>query len=118
MLENKIIEPSKSEWAAPLVPVRKKDNTIRLCVDYRKLNAITKVDPYPMPRVDDMIDEVGKAKFISTLDLTKGYWQVPVYEEDRPKTAFVTPFGLYQFTRMPFGLQVELQYRGWLDSSV
>ena len=105
MLACNIIEPSSSEWAAPLVPVRKKDNSIRLCVDYRKLNAITKVDPYPMPRVDDMIDEVGSAKFISTLDLTKGYWQVLVSEEDRPKTAFVTPFGLYQFTRMPFGLQ-------------
>lgn len=105
MLASKIIESSESEWAAPLVPVKKKDNTIRLCVDYRKLNAITKVDPYPMPRVDDMIDEVGNAKYISTLDLTKGYWQVPVSEKDRPKTAFVTPFGLYQFTRMPFGLQ-------------
>ena len=105
MLTSKIIEPSESEWAAPLVPVKKKDNTIRLCVDYRKLNAITKIDPYPMPRVDDITDEVGRARYISTLDLTKGYWQIPVREEDRSKTTFMTPFGLYQFTRMPFGFQ-------------
>lgn len=105
MLTSKIIEPSESEWAAPLVPVKKKDNTIRLCVDYRKLNAITKIDPYPMPRVDDITDEVGRARYISTLDLTKGYWQIPVREEDCSKTTFTTPFGLYQFTRMPFGLQ-------------
>ena len=105
MLECGIIEPSTSSWASPIVPVKKKDNTIRLCVDYRRLNSVSTMDAYPMPRVDDMIDQIGGAKFISTLDLTKGYWQVPVAEKDREKTAFSTPFGLFQFTRMPFGLQ-------------
>ena len=99
-----IIELSSSEWASPIVLVKKKANSLRLCVDYRKLNGLTPADAYPMPRLDDLIDKLGKAKYITTLDLTRGYWQVPVKPEARPKTAFVTPFGLYQFTVMPFGL--------------
>ena len=105
MLENGIIEPSTSEWSAPIVLVRKKDKSLRLCVDYRRLNQVSQMDAYPMPRVDELIDRVGKARFISTLDLTRGYWQVPVAVDDRPKTAFATPFGLSQFNVMPFGLQ-------------
>ena len=70
-----------------------------------KLNAVSGADAYPMPRVDDMIDALGKAKYITTLDLARGYWQVPVLEESRPLTAFATPYGLYQFRVMPFGLQ-------------
>lgn len=105
MLEHGIIEHSTSDWASPLVAVQKKDGSLRLCVDYRRVNAISKSDAYPMPRVEDLIDKVGNATFISTLDLTKGYWQVPVASEDRAKTAFITPNGLYHFTRMPFGLQ-------------
>ena len=104
MLEHGIIEPSSSDWSSPMVIVKKKDKTVRVCVDFRKLNAKSKMDAYPMPRVDDMIDLVGSARYVSTLDLTKGYWQVPVREEDRDKTAFSTPFGLFQFKRMPFGL--------------
>ena len=105
MLEHGIIEHSSSDWASPLVIVRKKDSSLRLCVDYRRLNSHSKVDAYPMPRVDDLIDRVAGSPYITTLDLTKGYWQVPVAREDRENTAFTTPFGLYQFTRMPFGLQ-------------
>ena len=87
-----------------MVIIKKKDDTIRLCVDYRRLNAMTQVDAYPMPRIDDILDQVGQARYITTLDLAKGYWQVPVAEEDRTKTAFITPRGLYQFKMMPFGL--------------
>lgn len=105
MLDHGIIEHSSSNWASPLVIVHKKDSSLRLCVDYRRLNSHSKVDAYPMPRVDDLIDQVAGSPYITTLDLTKGYWQVPVAKEDREKTAFTTPFGFYQFTRMPFGLQ-------------
>ena len=104
MLENGIIEVSTSDWASPIVLVKKKDGSLHLCVDYRRLNSVSQFDAYPMPRVDDLIDQIGQAKFISTLDLTRGYWQVPVAEEARHKTAFITPFGLFQFIVMPFGL--------------
>ena len=102
LLEQGIIIPSGSDWAAPIVLVGKKDGSLRLCVNYRRLNSISKADAYPMPRIDELIDGLGKARYISTLDLAKGYWQVPVAVEDQPKTAFTTPFGL---TRMPFGLK-------------
>lgn len=91
MLAHGVIEHSRSGWVFPLVPVRKKDSSIRLCMDYRKLNSLSKVDPYPMTRVDELIDRVGESPFITTLDLTKGYWQVPVAEADSEKTAFTTP---------------------------
>ena len=84
--------------------MRKRDKTLCLCVDYHKLNAVSQLEAYPMPRIEDLLDQLGKAKFLTTLDLGKGYWQIPVKQSARDKTAFVTPFGLYQFTRMPFGL--------------
>ena len=85
--------------------VPKKDGTLRLCVDYCQLNSKTTCDTYPMPRADDLIDRVGNASYITTLDLTKGYYQVPMEDESKEKTAFATPIGLYQFQMMPFGLK-------------
>ncbi|XP_058888002.1 uncharacterized protein LOC131738165 isoform X1 [Acipenser ruthenus] len=104
MLELGVIEPSRSEWCSPIVIVAKKDGTNRFCVDFRKVNAIAKFDAYPMPRVDELLDRLGKARFISTLDLTKGYWQIPLTRSSREKTAFSTPEGLFHFKTMPFGL--------------
>ena len=104
MLKEGVIEPCVSKWASPMVIIKKKDDTIRLYVDYRRLNAETMMDAYPMPRIDDILDQVGQTKYITTLDLAKGYWQVPVAEENRHKTALITTKGLYQFKMMPFGL--------------
>ena len=79
MLKAGVIEPSTSPWTSPIVPVRKKDGGLRLCVDYRRLNSITTEDRYQMPRVDELVERLGRAKYISTLDLCKGYYQVHAY---------------------------------------
>ncbi len=100
-----VIERSQSEWSSPIVLVLKKDGSIRFCIDFRKLNSQSNFDAYPTPRLDDLIECIGKAQYISTLDLCRGYWQVPLAPEARPYTAFRTPQGLFQFTVMPFGLQ-------------
>ncbi len=104
MLEMGVIEESHSDWASPIVLVPKTDGSVRFCVDYRKVNAVSKFDAYPMPRVDELLDRLGTARFYSTLDLTKGYWQIPLSPLSKEKTAFTTPFGLHQFVTLPFGL--------------
>ena len=104
LLELEVIEPSFSSWASPVVLVTKKDGSIRLCVDFRKVNNLTIKDSYPLPRMDDSIDALSGSKWFSTLDLSSGYWQVKMDPKDTEKTTFATPFGLYQFKVMPFGL--------------
>lgn len=103
MKEQGVIEESSSPWVSPVVLVRKKDGTIRFCVDYRKLNAVTKKDSYPLPRIDDILDQLSGNSWFSTLDLKSGYWQVKIRPEDKEKTAFSVGNGLWQFTVMPFG---------------
>ncbi|XP_041958650.1 uncharacterized protein cuzd1.1 [Alosa sapidissima] len=99
-----VLKESCSPWASPAVIVIKRDKSVRFCCDYRKLNSVTLKDAYPLPRVEESLDALGKAKLFSSLDLTAGYFQVAVHEDDQEKTAVTTPFGLYQWTRMPFGL--------------
>ena len=105
LLTMRIIGPAKSPWAVPVALISKKDGSKRLCVDYCKLNLITRADPYPIPRVEDLIDDIGRAKYIMALDLTKGYWQVPVAKSSQDETAFITPWGKCRF-RTIFGLVV------------
>ena len=105
MLDKGIIRPSHSPWASPITLVPKPDGSVRFCVDYRKLNAVTVGDCHPLPHIQDIFDALQGSSIFSTIDLRSGYWQIPMAESDIPKTAFVTHRGLYEFTRMPFGLK-------------
>ncbi len=100
-----VIERSTSPWASPLHMVPKKDRWWRPCGDFRRLNLVTEPDVYPLPNMLDFSDRLSGCTVFSKIDLRKGYWQVPVRPEDRKKTAIITPFGLFQFRRMPFGLR-------------
>ncbi len=104
MLGRSVIQPSSSPWASPVVLVPKKDGSLRFCIDYQKVNSVTRKDAYPLPRVDDTLDILAGSKWFSTVDLLSGYWQVGVSPEDRDKTAFCTHEGLFEFRVMPFGL--------------
>ena len=95
MLDNAIIEPSSSEWSSPCVLVPKGNGAYHFCTDFRKVNAVTKADSYPIPRVEDCIDHIGVAKFVSKFDLPKGYWQVPLTARAKEISAFVTPDGFF-----------------------
>ena len=105
LLENGLAIPSSSPWSSPCLLVPKSDGSQRFCTDYRKVNNVTKPDSYPLPRMEDCVDRVGAAKFVTKLDLLKGYWQVPLTARASDISAFVTPDGLFQYTVMPFGLR-------------
>jgi len=98
------MEPAASPWASNVVLVRKKDGTLRFCVDYRQLNRITVQDSYPLPLIDNCLKAVQGSVWFSTLDLRSGYYNIPIAETDKDKTAFVTRSGCYRFTRIPFNL--------------
>ena len=104
LLQTQVIRESSSPFSSPLVLVKKKDGSLRMCVDYRQLNAKTRKDAFPLPRIEESLDMLSGARWFSTMDLASGYNQVPVSEGDRAKTAFCTPFGLFEWNRMPFGL--------------
>lgn len=105
MLKNGIVERSNSGWSSPILLVKKKDGGYRFCVDFRKLNAVTERDSYPLPYVTNTLDKLREAHYLSSLDIKSAYWQVPVAEASRAYTAFTVPGrGLFQFRRMPFGL--------------
>ena len=94
MFKNGFTEPSASQWSAPMMLVQKKDGSLRLCMcGHCRLNSVSKIEAYPMPLVDELLDHFGKAHFISTMDITWGYWQVPVAVKDRYNTALSSPFG-------------------------
>lgn len=103
-LRDEVVRPSTSPWASPIVIVPKKDNTMRMCIDLRGVNKITKRDVFLLPNLDDTLASLNGAKYFSSLDLNQGYMQIRMKEDSIPKTAFISHDGLYEFTRMPLGL--------------
>ena len=105
MLKNDIIRESQSKWNFPCILVPKHDGGLQICTDFGKVIDKAKSDSFPIPRIEDCIDQIGNAKFVSTFDMLKGYWQVPFTQQACKISAFVTPSGLYQYKVMPFGMR-------------
>ena len=104
MIKMGVIRESSLPYASPVVVVKKKDNINQVCVDYRKLNKLTVIDPETMPTAEHLFQKLSGDKLFTKIDINKGYWQITISEEDIAKTAFVTPDGSYEFLKMPFGM--------------
>ena len=105
LLDMNIIRPSHSPWASNVVLVRKKDNSLRMCFDYRMLNKNSKKDSHALPRIEELLDCLSGNRFFSVIDMKSGYHQVEIFEDHKERTAFsVGPLGFYEYNRMPFGL--------------
>jgi hypothetical protein len=104
LLEKGYIRPSTSPWAPPVLFVEKKDGTKRMCIDYRSLNEVTVKNKYPLPRIEDLFDQLRGASVFSKIDMRSGYHQLRIRPSDIPKTTFITKYGLYEFMIMSFGL--------------
>jgi len=118
LLDKGFIRPSSSEWGCPALFVKKKDQSLRMCVDYRPLNAVTIKNKYPLRRIDILFDQLSKAKVFSKIDLRSGYHQIKIHPQDIPKTAFSTRYGLYEYLVMSFGLTNAPIYFMYLMNSV
>ena len=102
-----MIESSESEWSFPTILVPKPNGEVRCCVDLRKVNRLVIDESFPIPRIDDMVERIGKARFLTKLDLSKGFHQIPSDEASKPINSVSTPFGQYQWRRLPFGLNTS-----------
>jgi hypothetical protein len=118
LLQKGLIRPSSSPWGCPTIFVKKKDQSLRMCVDYRPLNVVTIKNKYPLPRIDILFDQLSKAKVFSKIDLRSEYHQIKILPEDIPKTAFSTKYGLYEYLVMSFGLTNAPAYFMYLMNSV
>ena len=127
MVNKGFVRPSTSPWGAPVLFVKKKDGSMRLCIDYRELNKVTIRNQYPLPRIGDLFDQLQGAKVFSNIDLRSGYHQLKVHDEDVSKTAFRTRYGYFEFLVMPFGLTnaptsfmdlMNMIFRPYLDQFV
>ena len=127
MLERGYIRPSVSPWGAPVLFVKKKDGSLRLCINYKVLNKVTIKNKYPLPRIDDLFDQLKGAGVFFKIDLRSGYHQLRIHEADMPKTAFCTLYGHFEFTMMPFGTTnvlaafmglINQVFRAYLDKFV
>jgi hypothetical protein len=118
LLEKGFIHPSSSPWGAPMIFVLKKDGTQRLCVDYRALNEVTVKNKYPLPRIDDLFDQLCGACVFSKIDLRSKYHQLKIWECDMPKTMFISRYGLYEYMVMSFGLTNAPAYFMYLMNKV
>jgi len=118
LLDKGFIQPSLSKWGCPALFVKKKDQSLRMCVEYRPLNAVTIKNKYPLPRIDILFDQLSTTKVFSKIDLRSGYHQIKIHAQDIPKTAFSTRYGLYEYLVMSFGLTNAPAYFMYLMNSV